>query len=80
MNKRRQCSKIASLLWTSDKQAWNKMCPIFYAFFSMSCFRFSHATYKYSISSLKTGVATVCADPLPGILNCLDILFLCRVV
>lgn len=59
---------------------WNKGCPILYALFLMSCFLSSHATYKCSISSLKTGVATVCAYPLPGILNCLDILFLCRMV
>lgn len=80
MNKWRQCSKTAFLLWTSDNQAWNKMCPIFYALFLMSCFLSSHATYKCSVSSLKTGVATVCTDPLPAILNCLGTLFLCRLV
>lgn len=33
MKKRMQCSKTASLLWTSDNQAWNKLCLIFYALF-----------------------------------------------
>lgn len=80
MKKRNQCSNTACPLWTSDNQGWNTMCPIFCASFLMSCFLSSYTTYKFSISSLRTGVATVCADPLPRILNCLGILFLCRVV
>lgn len=40
----------------------------------------SHATYRFCISSLKTGDAGFDTNPLPGILNCLGSLFLYRVV